>query len=532
MAHATASPCGRVIAHIKDQQLLVYILPETDTARGAKIVSLQLTKQMQQDLLPNVRTIAWSHNTGFTSLLPANSEASLHPDAAQCWLTLATQHRVVVLQLEVPDLYIKHSSTPIKTFTVADFVFPGAFGEITACDFAFNCDSVLVLFDLAPHASILSLSKARRDDIANRKFSTSQGYAIIRPTGHTRNKEGAVLAVLTREKYADMVVVMERGKVVSSFKPDTIDAQSIMWSPDEKPVLAMVDAAAYGTNVKFTSVYGHPLRMLNLGPESSIPSGLKLDFSGTGVSAVDWIKPVSSFTTTTFAIGDGSRQVLLRSQNSNSMAVKTFAYHHPLRLESSRTEIWEHVGPDSYEAVRSWDFDQHDAAEVQLLAIRPDGGGFASKVEDCPNVVFIWTTRQAQPVAAIIFQKEVRQLLWDKWSSTLAITVTDAAASFHYWHGSGSPRQIFFPHLKHYSSKRWQAEWIWRLDARPSNILQPPLVMSSKNHFDVMAASKPESTSFMSLLDRGSSTPTEASFLDTDSIRSDNNGPDGTSIFF
>ena len=66
-----------------------------------------------------------------------------------------------------------------QRYVVADYHLGDRFGKLTYTDFLLDQHRILVCFELGVHASILSLSKPNRDDIADVKFNDSQGWHCL-----------------------------------------------------------------------------------------------------------------------------------------------------------------------------------------------------------------------------------------------------------------------------------------------------------------------------------------------------------------
>lgn len=519
---------------------LQVIVPPSDKVQTAKTTILRLPLNIQA-LLDTVQSIRWSFP--ITQWSAMNDTNRLHSwnTAVTIHLMLATDFRIIVLELEVSKTAL---SSIEEVRVVLDIEFPVHYGKIFAIDFVFDHDSAIIVFELAPHASILSPTQTQRGDIPNRKFSTAQGYAISQRSGSSETEATtSVLAILMRDKHTDLVVVMEKGSVVSTFKPDTIDAQGLKWSPHGKPMLMVWDSPAYGTKLSFFSAMGHPLRQFNVGPENLVPTGLSFEFSSTGVSCVDWVEKAGSRTKTKLAIGNGSRQIMVRSQGSQSLTIESHSLQHPPVLCSSTTAIWQHLGGDAYRPVEGvWDLGTDGIGEVELVAVSCQRQQLASKVHGSPNVVFIWDTKDQSVLAAIIYQREVRQLIWDNMTTLLLIVTADSTPSFHYWHLSNMPpRQVNPPRLKGLSSNRWEGRLLHYYDTSDIETSFEDLsffMLSSAKHMDIVRLDDEDFPSIFDVSNRdGRETPLD--FTTTSDALARSMQParlsttsDGSSIFF
>lgn len=513
-----------IVARVLNDDIHVSTLPSEHDSTF-KTHTLPLMDKLRREFVGLVRCITLSHDASLLGLKDVSNTISR---IAVLKLMLASNSRLLVLQLQLP---VHACEVSVKVDILLDIEFPESHGNISVINFVFSDESVLVMFEIAPQAILLSLSQAQRNDVPNRKISSARGYALRH--SHATNDASSALALLTRDRHSDVVVVLEHGIVVASFKADTVDAQGLKWSPDGTPVLAIWDSSAYGTKVKFVSALGHPLHMLDIGPLACIPARLQEDFFGTGVSAVDWVKKAGTRATTLFAMGNGSMQILFRSQDSKSMATRSCTFQHPSTLDNSKTTIWQHLGHDSYRpVVGRWDLGNISTGEVEIVAISSDSQKVASKMQGNSNIALIWQQDKADPIAAIIFQQDIRQLSWDSASSVLAITTADSSPSVHFWSiVDQAPRQIKLPRLKSFTSKRWQGRWIAR--HTDGHVAPSPLfVMSNKAHFDIVRLSDLESLSVDSVFVDSRSVSDESLLDLQSSIKSSTRGGDGSSIFF
>ena len=181
------------------------------------------------------------------------------------------------------------------------------FGKVSYANFFLGTSHVIVLFEMAANASILSLSKPQRDEIPSVKTNADHKIAV--------SQSGRSLAMLLRSKGQDQVIVLglEDGDVhaQAAFNTHTSDAQSLWWSPDGDPVIAVQESAAHGVGLHFFSALGHPLKQLDisrLNDESTV--------SGVGVTNLRWAVVEGG---TMLAVADSEKRVLLRRQHNKTM---------------------------------------------------------------------------------------------------------------------------------------------------------------------------------------------------------------------
>ena len=206
--------------------------------------------------------------------------------------------------------YTDSNHASAATCIVADFQLGEQFGKLTHADFILGDEHVITFFEMAGHASVLSVAGPQREDIPNVKFNDHRSIAV------SPNRK--IQAVLLRSKGQDHVAVLVKDdggvKIQSSFSTHTSDAQGLIWSPDNDPVIAIWDSAAYGVKVAFFSALGHSLKQLDITalPEPDIDIGV-------GVTALTWAKSANG---TMIALADGHKQVMLREQHHRTMVSK------------------------------------------------------------------------------------------------------------------------------------------------------------------------------------------------------------------
>jgi len=145
--------------------------------------------------------------------------------------------------------------------------------------------------------------------------------------------------------------------------------------------------------------------------------------------------------------------------------------------------------------------------------------------------------------AAIIFQKEVRQLIWDGRSSRLFIVTAENTPSFHCWSDRNEPPiQVIPPRLKGLSSSRWAGQLLRYGSSSPiesSAQDESFFMVSSTKHFDILRLDNNEYTSIFDVSQRdGDQSPLDLTET-SDNLNarhmqpaSSNRTSNGSSIFF
>jgi len=477
MSQMLASSDGRYLAQVLTDGTfqIIDLLAASQRKHFSSIIHFPSSVRQA---LSEVRFLRWSPEQIVIESTAEGEEESLkegyQSSKLVSWLAIASTHRLLVLEVQIP-----HTTTecPVENHVLADIEFPKSNGKISALDFVFDHNSVLIMFDIAPHATILSLAKAQRDELPSRKFSTAQSYAI--------SKDAISVALLVRDKHADFVALFKHGEMVTSFKAETIDAHGIMWCPDGRPVLCVWDSAAYGTKVHFYTAMGHTLKQLDIFPNSFFDHGPGFDLPGTGVSAIAWSLQAGSRTNTALTIGDGSRRIIIRRQNSQSLTVEhTSVLEIPKALNGFKTQIWQQVERHLYQQETGiWELKAGGSGTVTMISISADGQRIASVAECQPNVILIWQIGKSEPISAMILQRDVRQILWHpSFSTVLTITTNAHAPDVHVWYGTDTaPLSTTIPRLHEVSSSKWEAKWLTRTnDNEGSHVF----TMSSMKYFD------------------------------------------------
>ena len=283
------------------QNFVLDILAISD--RECRYLCHYLLPKSLHTLITQLTTIKWAP-TGSTAT-PAqvhNISTSQLP-----YLLLSDGIRLIVLNPNFLRLGLVGYSVPPALYVVADYQLGERYGKLTYADFLLGSLHVLATFELASHASILSVAHPRRDELAKTKFADDRGIAIA--------PNGKVAAFLLRSQGQDQLVILTRDgenvKLQTTFALATSDAQGLMWSPDGEPVIAVWDSAAYGPAVFFSSAFGHRLKQLDITHFPHADTEILV-----GVTCFSWIK---HHVDTMLAVSGGHRRVLLRQQQHKTM---------------------------------------------------------------------------------------------------------------------------------------------------------------------------------------------------------------------
>lgn len=172
--------------------------------------------------------------------------------------------------------------------------------------------------------TIFSLVSSRAVEIANPKFYTPATAC----RGFSLRPESRHLAILTRTSGRDMVSIHHPASrdVQRSWRPDTVDAQGLMWTRDGKWLLIW-ESAAQGHKLLFYTPDGHIFRSWS-GSQDPSPE-LKDRDLGAGIRLVQ-----QSADATRVAVGDSSRCICVFDMTTLG---ETMRLHHPSSIFPKET---------------------------------------------------------------------------------------------------------------------------------------------------------------------------------------------------
>ncbi|RMZ75206.1 hypothetical protein DV738_g5583, partial [Chaetothyriales sp. CBS 135597] len=343
------------------------------------------------------------------------------------------------------------------SYVVADYSLGAQFGKLTYADFILDQFHVLLLFDMAPHASILSLTGPQREDIASIKFSGEQGVAVS-PSGKTQ-------ALLLRPKGQDHVVILSHSaneiQIQSNFVTNTVDAQGIAFSPDGDPVIAVWDAAAHGTRISFFTVLGHSLKQLDVGPS---PEDHVLP--GVGVSA---LQLVASDEGVILAFAHGEKELSIRYQHHKTMTIRQLiSLKHPNVIDGASAIVWQQVNPhDRAFHLEKGAFDAvaesaRGPAQTRI-SFNADQSFLVTTVADNASTLWLWQPDHPDVHTVIVFYHNIRQVAWHPRNPSVLIIVTaQQEPSVYVWYAETKPPvQCVLP-LDNVGSAKLEVEWLVR----------------------------------------------------------------------
>lgn len=219
-----------------------------------------------------------------------STEAASKVALGTIWLVLSDGDRILVVSTDLSHTRFmeregENGEEEETSDILADFEIGKQYGRITLLDFVFSYRRIIILFEMCTQASIISLTKFRRDDILLPKFSDTRTFSQSPQSRH--------FALLTRSNGRDQVSVFSQSDdasdKVQTFNTHTLDAQGIQWCPDGDPLLAVWDSASYGLKIIFFTSLGHHLRHLDIAsPDLSHDLGFTPS-DGLGVCKFEWL---------------------------------------------------------------------------------------------------------------------------------------------------------------------------------------------------------------------------------------------------
>ena len=259
-----------------------------------------MRSQQVQKVLAQAQMLRWApeiYSTGEDDATATEPEGHL----LRAWLMVSDGHHLVVLCIAL-DL---HVASEAACTILAHYDLGSQLGKSSFVDFACTREYAIILQSAGIQASIISLTRPERHDIANVKYPDNRGLG--------QSPNGKCFSILTRNEGQDLVVVFtmtEMGSIKSSsFTPLTYDAQGIMWCPEGNPLLCVWDSAAFGLRVLFFTANGHHLKQLDMTAESLRLFQILPGFEGLGISKVDWLLCGGK---AVLALFDSSGQLFLR----------------------------------------------------------------------------------------------------------------------------------------------------------------------------------------------------------------------------
>lgn len=437
------SPDGITLAVIApDDRIHLINLAEADQGRRA-INGIKVRKNVR----PFVRTctiLNWSPEVVYppgddTRDILSNSSSEC--DFGRSWLLLSDRKRLIAVSTDIRSSKMMPTAdeeTGTKSNILADYDLGIQMGKITLAEFVFNHRYALVLFEFGSSAAILGLTRPCRDEIPHVKFPDARSLA--------RTPDSRYLALLRRDRAQDRITVFELGEnnelIYKSFDCHTSDAQDLTWCPGGQPVLAVWDSSSYGVKVIFMTAQGHAMRNFDIDASAfrwTLDPNLSHGMEGVELTYWSWRQAFQHRNTLTLQVlANGSRQVHIRYQSTESLASRTHAnIMHPDAVNGTKTFIWlESCGPpgdksaqfarqtETFEIARLSTVPESKLAgqensrshadpdsRVDIVELNANHRLIATRLSTASRVLFLWRPENtAYPHTMLIFKHAIRQI--------------------------------------------------------------------------------------------------------------------------
>ncbi|KAL8918205.1 MAG: hypothetical protein Q9208_007481 [Pyrenodesmia sp. 3 TL-2023] len=391
---AVPSLDGAVIAIIDRTQLLV---------RSAATGHVQRTYDLPPGFATSCRFVKWHRQLEIHRLL------------------LADDTRIVVYDISKAQVYAEITGATALT-------------KLANIEFGRTPDEIMVFSDFGFKLQIWSLVTKRATEIKDPK-SISPCYSYRSTTGH--------LALLTRPASHDILMIIgpHTHEVLETVELSTVDARGVVYSPDGNWLLVW-DTASAGCRVLVLTADGHLFKTYSL-PQDEL---------NLGVRSVQWSRG-SDF----LAVGDNEGTVTILGANT---FIRRMTCTQSATIESPHGSVWqEEIGPsrtrgyaeakqpatspsiESFRSVKEGD------AGITILEFNIDGSLLASRCNDTPSTLRIFSPRSGELIAALIHHAPVRAIRWhDRHADLLLIQCAIRDPTVYVWRASwGSPRIFSLP---------------------------------------------------------------------------------------
>ncbi|KAI4091227.1 MAG: hypothetical protein LQ344_004220 [Seirophora lacunosa] len=394
--------------------------------RSAKDATVKQSFDLPPGFATSCRFIKWYRPLDARGRSPRGGGGtnSINPNALDPQrLLLADDARILVYDINKPLLYAEISGATGLT-------------SLANIEFGRTPDEVMVFSDFDFKLQIWSLPTKRAIEIKDPK-SASPCYSYRPMSGH--------LALLARPAVQDilMIIAPHTHEVLETSELPTIDARGVKYSPDSNWI-AIWDTSSAGCRVLILTADGQLFKTYALPHEE-----LNL-----GVKCVQW-SPDSD----NLAIGNNEGRVTFLGKNTFTPRL-TFV-HQPM-IDNPHETVWqEELGPSrardyakakqpavspSHETFRSA---KDSGSGIGLMEFNHDGSLIASKCNDTPSTLRIYSPRNGQPLAALIHHAPIRSIQWhEKLADLLLIQCAIRDPIIYVWKASWSSPKIFSLSMK------------------------------------------------------------------------------------
>ncbi|KAL7819095.1 hypothetical protein V8C26DRAFT_36428 [Trichoderma gracile] len=404
--HCRPSPDGRFVATLRYSELVVR---STETLQVTNAVRL---------------------SSGSSSGSPPASSATGSPTSISPLLWAPSSSKVLICSTDQLDLFgaLQHPEFHATVRSYTSLIG----GKPSFIQFGARDTELLIWSASGLKLVVVDVCGSGAVEIASPKFhqatSASRGLSVRPETGH--------LALLARSGGRDIVSLhnpVDR-QVARSWYPETLDAQTLSWTPDGKWLL-LWESAVQGHRLLIHTPDGQHFRTItaaNLlkGPDAELELGIR----------ICQLSPNAEIC----AIGDYSRDVCILQTHSWRAQMRL---SHPATITPKDTlQVWqEKIAMESSQARARHTFlkatqvlsppgpatDAQSAAEAKagcsMAAFDASSTLLATRLDDSPCTLWIWDIVAAELRAVLIFHSSVSFQWHAKLRELLLITSQDPA---------------------------------------------------------------------------------------------------------
>ncbi|KAI5801117.1 hypothetical protein EDC01DRAFT_628068 [Geopyxis carbonaria] len=351
-------------------------------------------------------------------------------------------------------------------------------GSIKNVEFGRNEDEVLLFSEFQLKVTVWSLITMKYTEIANPKFYT-RGFGYRPCTSH--------FAILTRASTRDIVSIHQNTtyRISSTFTLPTLDAQGLRWSPCGR-WLAIWDSAVAGYKVLVYTADGHLYRTHEKPCE------------GLGVKTVEW-SPSGDFLT----VGSYDGKLCFLSNYTFSPVI---SMNHTKTVRLPGVTVWSESAaaqdryytqvqqPTMLPIIPFNPSDLQPKIGISSMAFsNPDGTLIATKNDNMPNTVWIWSLKLLRPYAVLVHLNPIKSMSWHPSIAEMLMiqcssesngeTLSKQSSVVYLWSSAWSkPRAVQVP-MDKVTGSIW-AKWVWTNTPSHSHIptigpMNPQPVQSS-----------------------------------------------------
>lgn len=297
--------------------------------------------------------------------------------------------------------------------------------KVTHIVFGASDEEVWVFADFGLKATVFNLRSSTSIDIASPKFF----HPGVAGKGISYRSTSSHCALLSRSGGKDVISIHKpvNYEIVNSWNPDTVDAQSLTWSPNGL-WLAIVESSGQGHKVLFYTPDGHLYRTWK-GPVSD--SDTEKDYSmGAGVRLIEW-----NTSGHLLALGDHTSRITVLSTTIFSTAM---CLDHTTTINPSKgLKVWqEQILPVQTGFERTYSLvtqitappttetspagiDSAAKIGTNILAFDASGTLLATRAENMPTTIWIWDLATRVLKTAMIQHAPVAKLSWHPYINEL-----------------------------------------------------------------------------------------------------------------